>query len=120
MGIYKKYFFVTLLVLLPAVLYAQVAKIVFTTEPQTVKPTEISGTITIQLQDSVGSSYKATETVDVEFQSSSASGEFLSPSSENVVTKTISTGSANKNFRYRDSTNGTFTITIKATGRTSG
>lgn len=106
--------------MLPAVSHAQVAKIVFTTEPQTVKPDEISGTITVQLQDSVGSSYKSTETVDVEFTSSSISGEFLSPSSDNPVTKTISTGSANKNFRYRDFANGTFTLTVKATGRTSG
>ena len=120
MGIYRQYFLVILLALLPAISHAQVSKIVFTTEPQTVRPGEISGTITIQLQDSVGSSYKTTETVDVEFLSSSASGEFLSPSSDNAVTKTISTGSANKNFRYRDSTNGTFTMTVKATGRTSG
>jgi PKD domain len=119
-GIYKLVILVGLLVILPAVSHAQVSKIVFTTEPQTVKPSEISGTITIQLQDSAGSSYQATETVDVEFLSSSISGEFLSPSSENAVTKTISTGSANKNFRYRDSTNGTFTLTVKATGRTSG
>ncbi|KKQ93755.1 MAG: hypothetical protein UT20_C0044G0007 [Candidatus Levybacteria bacterium GW2011_GWA1_39_11] len=120
MGIYRQYFLVMLLVLLPAVSYAQVSKIVFTTEPQTVKPSEISGVITIQLQDSAGNSYKATETVDVEFLSTSASGEFLSPSSDNIVTKTISTGSANKNFRYRDSMNGTFIMTVKATGRTSG
>jgi len=119
-GIYRQYFLVMLLVLLPAVSYAQVSKIVFTTEPQTVKPSEISGVITIQLQDSAGNSYKATETVDVEFLSTSASGEFLSPSSDNIVTKTISTGSANKNFRYRDSMNGTFIMTVKATGRTSG
>ena len=120
MGIYRKYLFIILLALLPAVSHAQVSKIVFTTEPQTVKLGEISGTITIQLQDSAGNSSKATETVDVEFLSTSASGEFLSPSSDNAVTKTISTGSANKNFRYRDSTNGIFTMTLKATGRTSG
>ena len=119
MGIYRKYLFIILLALLPAISHAQVSKVVFTTEPQTVKPSEISGTITIQLQDSAGNSSKATETIDVEFLSSSASGEFLSPSSDNIVTKTISTGSANKNFRYRDSTNGTFTMTVKATGRTS-
>ena len=119
MGIYRKCFFLILLVFLPAISHAQVSKIVFTTEPQTVKPGEISATITIQLQDSAGNSYKSTETVDVEFSSSSVTGEFLSPSSENAVTKTISTGSANKNFRYRDSTEGVFTMTVKATGRTS-
>ena len=121
MGIFKKPFLVLfLLITLPAVSHAQVSKIVFTTEPQTVKLREISGTITVQLQDSAGNAYKSTETVDVKFLSSSASGKFLSPSSENVATKTISTGSANKNFRYRDSTEGVFTMTVKATGRTSG
>src|SRR3989338_5724308 len=120
-GIYRKFLLALfLLLMLPVISYAQVSKIVFTTEPQTVKLGEISGTITIQLQDSAGNSSKATETIDVEFLSASASGEFLSPSSDNIVTKTISTGSANKNFRYRDSTNGTFTMTVKATGRTSG
>ncbi|MDO8728759.1 MAG: PKD domain-containing protein [bacterium] len=121
MDIYKKSLLVLfLLVMFPIASHAEVSKVVFTTEPQTVKPGEISGTITIQLQNSAGSLDKAAETVDVEFLSSSVSGAFLSPSSENPVTKTISTGSANKNFRYRDSTNGTFTITINATGRTSG
>src|SRR3989338_6021333 len=87
-GIYRKFLLALfLLLMLPVISYAQVSKIVFTTEPQTVKPGEISGTITVQLHDSAGSSYKATETVDVEFLSSSASGEFLSPSSENAVIK---------------------------------
>src|SRR3989344_3711822 len=73
-GIYRKFLLALfLLLMLPVISYAQVSKIVFTTEPQTVKPGEISGTITVQLQDSAGSSYKATETVDVEFLSSSAS-----------------------------------------------
>src|SRR3989344_5964448 len=72
-GIYRKFLLALfLLLMLPVISYAQVSKIVFTTEPQTVKPGEISGTITVQLQDSAGSSYKATETVDVEFLSSSS------------------------------------------------
>jgi hypothetical protein len=109
-----------ILAFLPALLHAQVSKIVFTNDPQSIKPNEISGIITFQLQDSSGNAYKADETIDIEFLSTSASGEFLSPSSENPVTKTISTGSANKNFRYRDSAQGSFTITISVVGRTSG
>ncbi len=108
------------LLALPLFASAVVSQISFTTEPQTIKPGEISGTITIQLQDSSSASANSTETVDVAFSSTSATGEFLSPSSENEVTKTISTGSANKNFRYRDSTSGTFTLAVTATGRTSG
>lgn len=84
------------------------------------KPGDISGTITIQLQDAGGTAAQAAETIDVEFLSNSPTGEFLSPTSENPATKTISTGSANKNFRYRDSSLGSFTLTINAKGRTSG
>ncbi len=118
---YKKLVYLSLLLaLLPGLVSAAVSQVVFTTDPQTVKPEEISKNITIQLQDENGVSSAATETVDVEFVSTSSSGEFLSPSSGNPVTKTLSTGSANKNFRYRDSAEGVFDITINAKGRNSG
>lgn len=120
LGRRSKWFFGFLFLLLPGFVSAQVSKIVFTTEPQTVKTGEVSGTLTIQLQDVAGNSAQATETIDVEFVSTSASGEFISPSTDNPVTKTISTGSANKNFRYRDSTEGIFIITVNAKGRVSG
>ncbi|MBX4195714.1 PKD domain-containing protein [Candidatus Parcubacteria bacterium] len=119
-GIFRKYLPIFVLIFLPLLSYADVSKIVFTTDPQTAKPGEISGTMTIQTQDSSGVSAKVTETVDVEFKSTSATGEFLSPTTESAVSKTISTGSANKNFRYRDASLGSFTITINATGRASG
>lgn len=118
---FRKTLLVTLFLLaLPVFVSAAVSQISFTTEPQTVKLGEISGTLTFQLQDSSGTSNSATETIDIEFLSSSPTGEFLSPSSGNPVTKTISTGSANKNFRYRDSTEGVFTLTVNAKGRVSG
>ena len=105
---------------IPVFASAAVSQLSFTTEPQTIKSGDISGTITVQLQDASGVLSNSTETMDVVFSSTSATGEFLSPSSENPVTKTISTGSANKNFRYRDSASGTFTLTVTATGRVSG
>jgi triacylglycerol esterase/lipase EstA (alpha/beta hydrolase family) len=104
----------------PASVGAQVAQIVFTTSPKTVDQGEISSTISVQLQNASGVMEQTSETVDVEFLSTSSTGEFLSPSSDNPVTKTISTGSANKNFRYRDSQAGVFTITVNAKGRISG
>ena len=119
MGIYRKYFFVILLALLPAISHAQVSKIVFTTEPQTIKPGELSGPLTIQTQDSSGTSYKTPETIDLEFISTSPSGEFLG-STGNPVTKTMSTNTSNRTFYYRDSGLGTFTLTVNAKGRTSG
>ena len=96
-----------------------ITKLVFTSEPITVAPNELSSQITVQLQNSLGASEETSETVDVLFTSSSATGEFLN-SSGSTVTKTMSTGTANKNFYYRDSSAGTHTITIMATGRVSG
>ena len=119
MGIYRKYFFVILLVLLPAVSYAQVSQIVFTTDPQTIKPNELSEPLTIQTQDSSSGSYKTPETIDLEFISTSPSGEFLG-STGNPVTKTMSTNTSNRTFYYRDSGLGTFILTVNAKGRASG
>lgn len=106
--------------LLPHVALAAATQLTFTTDPQTVLPGEISGTLTVQLQDGSGASATAAETMDVEFISTSLTGEFLSPTTGSAVSKTISTGSANKNFRYRDATTGNFTLTIKVKGRVSG
>lgn len=111
--------FLTLL-FLPFCTQAQVAQIVFTTDAQTIGPNEISGQMTVQTQDSSGISYQTNETIDLVFTSTSPTGEFLSPSSENTVTTTMANGTANKNFRYRDATEGTFSVTVNATGRTSG
>ena len=119
MGIYRKYFVVILLVLLPAISHAQVSKIAFTTEPQTVKPGELSGPLTIQTQDSAGSSYKTPETIDLEFISTSPSGEFLG-STGNPVTKTMSTNTSNRTFYYRDFGLGVFALIVNAKGRASG
>src|SRR3989344_3100149 len=118
--IYKKYFFVLApAFLIPLFTHAQVSKIVFTTEPQTIKPDELSGPLTIQTQDSSGSSYKTPETIDLEFVSTSSTGEFLG-STGNPVTKTMSTNTSNRTFYYKDSGLGTFTLTVNAKGRTSG
>lgn len=120
MGIYRKYFSILILALLfPLFASAQVSKIVFTTDPQIIKPNEISEPLTIQTQDSSGSSYKTPETIDLEFTSNSPSGEFLG-STGNPVTKTMSTNTSNRTFYYRDSGLGVFTLTVNAKGRTSG
>lgn len=97
---------------------AEVAKFVFTTEPQTIPTGTNSETITVQSQNSEGVSDNITETNDLVFSSTSATGEFLSTSG-NPVTTTMSKNTANKNFLYRDSNPGTYTITVTATGRTS-
>ncbi|MEK7194333.1 MAG: PKD domain-containing protein [Patescibacteria group bacterium] len=115
----KQILLICALFLIPAFSHAQVAKIVFTTEVQTINPNEISSPLTIQTQDSSGALYKTPETIDLQFLSSSPTGEFLS-STGNAVTKTMSTNTSNRTFYYRDSTEGKFTITVDATGRSSG
>ena len=110
----------TSLVLMAAVsAYAsEVSKIAIITEERAVKPNEISEAITIQTQDASGASFQTPETLDLEFTSTSATGEFLS-SSGNPVTKTMNKNTANRTFYYRDSNSGVFTIAVKATGRDS-
>ena len=110
----------TSLVLMAAVsAYAsEVSKIAIITEERALKPNEISEAITIQTQDASGASFQTPETLDLEFTSTSATGEFLS-SSGNPVTKTMNKNTANRTFYYRDSNSGAFTITVKATGRDS-
>ncbi len=108
-----------ILLLLPLFVSAQVSKISFTTVEQNIKPNTLSEAITIQTQDSNGDSLQTTETLDLEFLSTSATGEFLN-SSGNAATKTMNTNTANRTFYYRDSSQGTFTLTVNATGRVSG
>jgi hypothetical protein len=104
---------------IPLIASAQVSKIVFTTEPQTIKPTVISEALTFQTQDSAGNMIQTTETLDLVFTSTSQTGEFLN-SAGNPVSKTMSVNTANRTFYYRDSSQGTFTLTVTATGRVSG
>ncbi len=102
----------------PSIVYADVTRFSFITEPQTIGVNISSETITIQSQNSSGLSEDITETADIVFTSTSATGQFLSTSG-NPVSTTMSRNTANKNFLYKDGTAGTYTITITATGRTS-
>lgn len=103
----------------PAVSFAEVSKVVFTTDPQSIKPDTLSGPITIQTQDFGGNIYQTPETIDIQFISTSATGQFLG-STGNSATAYMSKNTANKTFYYKDSTEGTFTITINIRGRDSG
>lgn len=96
-----------------------VSKIAFTTDEQTILPGDVSDPITVQTQDSSGSSTPTPETIDLQFTSTSNTGEFLN-SSGNPVTTTMSKNTSNRTFYYRDSSEGSFTIRVLATGRDSG
>ncbi len=96
--------------------YAEVSQFVFTNEARTVAPALISDSLTIQSQSTAGAQESIAETTDLVFQSSSPTGEFLN-SSSNPVSTTMSKNTANRTFYYRDSTTGSHTLTVTATGR---
>jgi len=108
-----------LFLVFPSVSFAQVSKIVFTTDSQSIKPNILSNPITIQTQDSGGNAHQTSETIDLEFISTSATGEFLG-STGNPATTYMSKNTANRTFYYKDSTEGNFTITVNAKGRDTG
>jgi hypothetical protein len=114
----KQLFVLSTLLFFPAFSHAQISQIIFTTDSQSVAPNVLSGPITIQTQDSTGASFPTPETIDLQFISTSPTGEFLG-STGNPVTKTMSTNSANRTFYYEDSTEGSYTLTVDATGRNS-
>lgn len=107
---------VFLLFLTPLVSFganSNISKISFTNDAVTVLPNEISAVLTIQTQNSSGESENLSSTADATFKSSSPTGKFYSSSGvedpDGVMT--MSSGSANKNFKYSDSAEGTYTIT---------
>ncbi len=110
--------FLVLFLIITSSAEAQVSQFVFITEPQTVPVSTQSGTITVQSQNAGGVSEDITETHDLVFTSTSPTGQFFSTTG-NPVSTTMSKNTANKNFLYQDSTLGTYTLTVTATGRTS-
>jgi hypothetical protein len=105
---------------LPITTSAAVSQIVFTTDSQTVAPGNTSEAITIQTQDESGTKFSTPETIDLTFQSSSDTGEFLSSSGKVMSKATMNKNTANRTFYYRDSTDGSYEITVNATQRESG
>ncbi len=111
---------ISLLIMYAASAYAAgVEKIVFTTDSQSIKPNTLSGPITIQTQDSSGNSFQTPETLDLQFISTSPTGEFLG-STGNPATTYMNKNTANRTFYYRDSAEGNFTITVNIKGGDSG
>ena len=113
----KKYIFLILVSTLSfQFVYAEINLFSFVTKPQTVLPSTLSKEITIQSQSTLGLSEAVTETFDLTFTSSGATGLFLG-STGKPASKTMSKGTANRTFYYKDSSLGNFVITVVATGR---
>lgn len=105
---------ITLLFLLgPAWAHAAISGVVFTTDPQNLAPDTVSAALTVQSQAG-GASMALPQTGCLLLQSTSPQGQFSSSatnwSAVSVITMNKST--ANKNFFYKDSAEGTHTLTV--------
>src|SRR5579884_864527 len=88
----------------------------FTTPIQVLAPNQVSGTITIQLQDGKGNAIKAASNMTINLSSSSSTGKFLDTAGKLLSTPsiTIAAGSSSASFKYEDSQSQSFASTIFA------
>lgn len=98
---------------------ADVSQFVFTSILQTVNPNQISEKMTIQAQDTSGSSTDISQTACLKLETSSNTGEFSSSNTSwsLVSVLTMSKNTANKNFYYKDSSVGNYVLTAKISFR---
>jgi hypothetical protein len=110
-------------IILPAVLvsspylaWGAVSQLVFTSQVVQVGVGVVSDKLTVQAQNSSGTSEQITDTAYLILTSSSPTGEFSSSATtwKPVTQLTMSKNTANRNFYYRDQTAGQATITITA------
>lgn len=101
-----------------------ITQLTVTTPPQSIDTNTQSSIITIQTQNVDGVLEKVSETTHLTLSSDSSTGKFYNANSGGCTTLleepfqlTMSSGSANKNFCYEDSTSGTYTLTISAEGK---
>lgn len=99
----------------PHVTFAQVANIVFVSEPQTVAQGIPSQQITLQAQSSGGTSTNIPSTACIALSSPSTQGQFSSSATNwsPVSVLTMNKNTANKNFYYQDAGSGSQTLTAK-------
>lgn len=101
---------------------SDISQFAFTTDSQTIKPDEVSEIIAIQAQNSKGDYATSTQTICIELASNSNAGEFSSSNTNwnSVEVLTMSKGSANRNFYYKDSAAGIYEISAKISFRPEG
>ena len=99
-----------------------VSQFIFTTNPQTIKLNEISEIISVQTQDANGVSADILQTACLELSTNSSTGEFSSSNTNWSPVKilTMSKGSANRNFYYKDSIGGNYELSVKISLRPEG
>jgi hypothetical protein len=89
-------------------------KLVFTTSPQSVQVTQLTGTITVQRQDSA-SNPTTSGSITVTLATSSGAGVFRDTGDTTTITSAqIPDGSSSASFKYRDSNAGSPVITVSS------
>ncbi len=107
---------------------ANITQINFTSSPQTVNVNANSAVLTTQTQNSENQEEQVSETgTTLNYASTSATGQFSNANATSCAdsfsdsgasfTLIMRKGSANKNFCYRDSTPGTYTLTVSVEGK---
>jgi len=117
-------FLILLVGVFPSLTTASVANITqigFTTSPRAVATGVVSESLTVQTQNTGGTSEQLDETADLTLNSSSATGEFSSSATtwNPDTTHTMSKNSSNRTFYYKDAVDGTYTITATLVTRTT-
>ena len=104
---------------------ANITQINFTSSSQNINANTLSAIISIQTQNVSGTAEQIGETNHLDLTSTSATGEFFDANStictDALITPfslTMRSNSANKNFCYKDSTPGTYTLTVSAQEQT--
>lgn len=117
--------FLSLLAAPFSALAAEIDKVVFTSAEQTIAPSTPSSQMTVEAEDAAGEAVRGS-TVCVQIISSSPSAEFSTNSTSwnstpvRKLSLTISSNQYRRNFYYRDSSEGTFTLTLRAALRPEG
>ena len=100
---------------------ANITKLAVTTSQQSIFAGDVSAAITVQTQNS-GSTAEQLDTsgTALDLSSTSTTGEFSSSATTwtPVTSITMNSGTANRTFYYKDTTPGTYTITVTAEGQT--
>src|SRR6202044_2668945 len=96
---------------------AAASKLVYTTTAQTLTAGVVSGTLTVQEQDSFGNVSTTAETVNLT-TSNAATGLFKdnATGTTTITSVTIAAGSSTASFKYVDTLASTPTLTAAATG----
>ena len=105
----RKYFLLTTLLFVVPLIASADALFSFATDAQTVAANTVSGAITVQASSAV------TQTTCLLVSSNSSTGQFSSSATSwNAVSAvTMSKNSSNRTFYYKDSTEGSYTFTVK-------